>query len=63
MRTPGTPGAADTPGALQQSSHNNLPAESSSATVAKLKKQASKDSRSNARAAEAHKDAAVNPPK
>jgi hypothetical protein len=61
VRTPGTPGAADTPGALQASSHN-LPAASSSPTVAALKKQASKDSRSNARAADTRKHSPVTPP-
>jgi hypothetical protein len=62
VRTPGTPGAADTPGALQASSHNNLPAASSSPTVAALKKQASKDSRNNARAADTRKHSSVTPP-
>jgi hypothetical protein len=55
VRTPGTPGAADTPGALEANSKTKLPALSSSPTVAALKKQADKESRSNARAADSHK--------
>lgn len=52
-KTPGTPGAADTPGEFQ-APNKSLPPISSGRAVAKLKKQASKTSRKNARAAEKH---------
>lgn len=63
VRTPGTPGAADTLGAFQRSSNNTLPAASSSPSVAALKKQANKASQSNARAADAHKHSSDTPSK
>jgi hypothetical protein len=45
--TPGTPGASDTPGALQ-ASHDSAPASLSPADIRKLKKQARKASDSSA---------------
>lgn len=54
-KTPGTPGAADTPGEFQApNTSKNLPPASSDRAVAKLKKQADKASRKNARAADKH---------
>jgi hypothetical protein len=47
VRTPGTPGAADTPGALLRSPSNNSPVVSSSPTP-KIKKPANKSSESSA---------------
>jgi hypothetical protein len=64
VRTPGTPGAADTPEALQGSSHNHRPAVSlSRADRALLKKQANKSWRSSAPAANASKNTSAAPPK
>jgi hypothetical protein len=51
-RTPGTPGASDTPGVFQAGSSDNSAAVSSSPRkISALKKQAAKDSRKNAAAA------------
>jgi hypothetical protein len=64
-RTPGTPGASDTPGAVQaRSNDTSIGVSSSSRKIAALKKQAAKDSRKNAAdAAKAGKTTSSAPPK
>jgi len=62
--TPGTPGASDTPGALQ-SSHTNDSASTtlSAADIRKLKKQARKASDSSAPLADTPKTSSAAPPR
>ena len=62
--TPGTPGASDTPAALQSSHANDsAPAGLSRADIRKLKKQARKASDSSAPVADAFKSSSAAPPK
>jgi hypothetical protein len=64
VRTPGTPGAADTPGAVQVRPNSNLPADSSSPeAIRAMKKEAAKGPKSSAPSADAAKPAAVTAPK
>jgi hypothetical protein len=62
--TPGTPGASDTPGALQ-SSHANGPAPTSlsPADIRALKKQARKASDSSAPVSDTSKNSSATPPR
>jgi hypothetical protein len=62
--TPGTPGASDTPGALQSSHANDsAPITLSPADIRKLKKQARKGSDSSAPLADTSKTSATAPPR
>ena len=62
--TPGTPGASDTPAALQAShAGDSAPAALSPAEIRKLKKQAQKASDSSAPVADAAKSSSVAPAK
>ena len=64
VRTPGTPGASDTPGAVQVRPNNSLPADNTSpAAIRALKKEASKVPKSSAPAADTAKPASIVPPK